>query len=121
MAGPLDWPGIHAASTAFQIAGAVWSLIFKRRSANWFLPMRRSSSMPAIVDGRAIIVLEAEHGPGPEFDPSVVLLDQVVQVFRRSQFGVLPCLIFIRHLTHGAMRGMGVSSAWSLRPARTCF
>src|SRR5579859_1139368 len=55
--------------------------------------------------GRTIIVLEAEHGPGLEFDPSVVLLDQVVQVFRRSQFGVLPCLIFIRHLTHGAMRG----------------
>src|SRR5580704_14268582 len=49
MATPLDWPGVHTASTAFQIAGAVLSLICKRRSANWFLPMRRSSSMPAIV------------------------------------------------------------------------
>lgn len=49
MAGPLDWPGVHAASTAFQIVGAVRSLMGKRRSENWFLPMRRSSSMPAIV------------------------------------------------------------------------
>ena len=49
MAGPLGWPGVHAASTAFQMVGAVWSLMRKGQSENWFLPMRRSSSMPAIV------------------------------------------------------------------------
>jgi len=42
-------PRVHTASTAFQMVGAVWSLTRKGRSENWFLPMRRSSSMPAIV------------------------------------------------------------------------
>jgi len=32
--------------------------------------------------GRAIVVFEAEHGPGPELDPSMILFNQVVQVFR---------------------------------------
>ncbi len=61
--------------------------------------------------GRAIIVLEAEHGPGPEFDPAMILLDQVVQIFRGSQFALLPCSIFIGHFTHGAMRrGIAIQS-----------
>jgi hypothetical protein len=61
--------------------------------------------------GRAIIVFEAEHGPGPELNPSMILLNQVVQVFRRSQFGVLPCLAFVRHLAYGAMRrGIAIQS-----------
>jgi hypothetical protein len=38
----------YAESTAFQIAGAVWSLHLSRLSANWHLYMRRRSSMPAI-------------------------------------------------------------------------
>jgi len=52
----LRWAGVrhweklgYAASTAFQIAGAAWSLRRRRRRKNWFLPIRRRSSMPAMV------------------------------------------------------------------------
>jgi len=54
--------------------------------------------------GRAIIVLETEHGPGPHPEPARILLGQVVQVFRGSQFALLPCSIFIGHFTYGAKR-----------------
>ena len=39
----------HAASTAFQIAGAVLACFGNVPRLNWFLRMRWSSSMPAIV------------------------------------------------------------------------
>jgi hypothetical protein len=37
-------------------------------------------------------------------DISIILFDQIVQVFRRSQLGALPCLIFDWNLTHCSMR-----------------
>ena len=40
-------------------------------------------------DGRVLESLEAEHDVHPGLDVSVVLLDQVVQVFRRSHRRVL--------------------------------
>jgi hypothetical protein len=42
-------------------------------------------------DGRGctIEVLEAKHRPGSGFNTSVILFDQIIQVFRRSQLGVL--------------------------------
>ena len=39
----------HAASPAFQIAGAVWACFGNLPRLNWFLRMRWSSSMPAMV------------------------------------------------------------------------
>ena len=42
----------------------------------------------------AIKVSDAEHRSGPGFDTAVILFDQIVQVFRRSQLGVIPCLVF---------------------------
>ena len=44
-------------------------------------------------DGGVVEVLEAEHGPGSGLDTSMILFDQIVQVFRRSQLGALPCLV----------------------------
>src|ERR1017187_6644528 len=41
----------------------------------------------------AIKVLKAEHRTCSGFNAPVILLDQIVQVFRRSQLGVLPCLV----------------------------
>src|SRR6202040_1026299 len=55
-------------------------------------------------DGGVVEVLEAEHGPGSGLDTPMILFDQIVQVFRRSQLGALPCLIFIWNFTHCSMR-----------------
>jgi hypothetical protein len=52
----------------------------------------------------AIKVLEAEHRLCSGFDTAVVLFDQIVQVFRRSQLGILPCFVFLCHLAHCSMR-----------------
>jgi hypothetical protein len=52
----------------------------------------------------AIKVLEAEHRPCAGFNTAVILFDQIVQVFRRSQLGVLPCLVFLCHLAHCSVR-----------------
>jgi hypothetical protein len=38
-------------------------------------------------NGGVVEVLEAEHGPGSGLDAPMILFDQIVQVFRRSQFG----------------------------------
>src|ERR1035438_6457581 len=54
--------------------------------------------------GRTIKVLEAEHRTCSGFNPPVILLDQIVQVFRRSQLGVLPFLVFPSHLAHRSVR-----------------
>lgn len=51
-----------------------------------------------------IKVLEAEHRPCSGFNAPAVLFDQIVQVFRRSQLGVLPCVVFAWHLAHCSMR-----------------
>jgi hypothetical protein len=42
-------------------------------------------------DGDVVEVPAAEHGPGSGLDTPMILFDQSVQVFRRSQFGALPC------------------------------
>src|ERR1035438_10134525 len=52
----------------------------------------------------AIKVLEAEHRPCSGFNTPVILFDQIVQVFRRSQLGVLPCLVIFWHLAHCSLR-----------------
>ena len=46
----------------------------------------------------AIRISEAEHRSSPGFDAAVILFDQNVQVFRRSQRDVLPCLAFSWYL-----------------------
>src|ERR1019366_8549201 len=53
-------------------------------------------------DGGVVEDLEAEHRSGPRLHASVVLLDHVVQVFRRPQLRALPMQAFTRHLFHGA-------------------
>jgi hypothetical protein len=55
-------------------------------------------------DGGVVEVLEAEHGPGSGLDTPMILFDQIVQVFRRSQLGALPCLVFVWNFTHCSMR-----------------
>jgi hypothetical protein len=55
-------------------------------------------------DGGVVEVLEAEHGPGSGPDTPMILFDQIVQVFRRSQFGALPCLVFVWNFTRCSMR-----------------
>ena len=55
-------------------------------------------------DGGVVEVLEAEHGTGSGLDIPMILFDQIVQVFRRSQFGALPCLVFVWNFTHCSMR-----------------
>src|ERR1017187_9856208 len=55
-------------------------------------------------DSCAIKVLKAEHRTCSGFNAPVILLDQIVQVFRRSQLGVLPCLVFPWHLAHCSVR-----------------
>jgi hypothetical protein len=55
-------------------------------------------------DGGVVEVLEAEHGPGSGLDTPMILFDQIVQVFRRSQLGAPPCLVFVWNFTHCSMR-----------------
>jgi hypothetical protein len=55
-------------------------------------------------DSCAIKVLKAEHRTCSGFNAPVILLDQIVQVFRRSQLGVFPCLVFPWHLAHCSVR-----------------
>ena len=52
----------------------------------------------------AIKVLEAKHRSRSGFNTAVILLDQIVQVLRRSQLGVLPCLVFLWHLPNCSVR-----------------
>src|ERR1022692_1987236 len=52
----------------------------------------------------AIKVLKAEHRTCSGFNTPVILFDQIVQVFRRSQLGVIPCLVFPWHLAHCSLR-----------------
>jgi hypothetical protein len=51
----------------------------------------------------AIKVFEAEHRSSPKFDTAAILFDQIVKVFRRSQLGVIPRLVFPWHLAHGSV------------------
>jgi hypothetical protein len=46
-------------------------------------------------DGGVVEVLETEHGTGSGLDTPMILFDQIVQVFRRSQLGAFPCLVFV--------------------------
>ena len=55
-------------------------------------------------DGGGVEILEAEHGPGSGLDTPMILFDQIVQVFRRSQLGALPCLVLVWNFTHCSMR-----------------
>src|SRR5271166_1690284 len=55
-------------------------------------------------DRRGPEPLETEHRTKPQLDPTVILLDQVVQVFRRAQLGVLGQRAISLHLAHRAMR-----------------
>jgi hypothetical protein len=55
-------------------------------------------------DGGGVEILESEHRTGPCLHASMVLLDQVVQILRRSQLCALPALPVTRHLAHGTMR-----------------
>jgi hypothetical protein len=52
----------------------------------------------------AIKVLEAEHRPCAGFNPPVILFYQIVQVFRRSQLGMLPSIVFPWHFAHRSVR-----------------
>ena len=42
--------------------------------------------------------------PRSGLDTPMILFDQIVQVFRRSQLGALPCLVFVWNFTRGSMR-----------------
>ena len=55
-------------------------------------------------DGGVVEVLEAEDGPDSGLNTPMILLDQIVQVFRRSQLGAPPCLVFVWNFTHCSMR-----------------
>ena len=59
----------HAASTAFQIAGAVLACFGNLPRLNWFLRMRWSSSMPAIVTLARRNLLKPSIGPILAFTP----------------------------------------------------
>jgi hypothetical protein len=60
--------------------------------------------MPAMVVVAQSKFLKPSFGPVRDFNTPVILFDQIIQVFRRSQLGVLPCLVFIWHLAHGSVR-----------------
>src|ERR1700688_2972594 len=59
----------HAASTAFQIAGAVLACFGNLPRLNWFLRMRWSSSIPAIVTLARRNLLKPSMGPILAFTP----------------------------------------------------
>src|ERR1035437_8247764 len=59
----------YAASTAFQIAGAVWFLRCRRPRENCLLRIRRSSSIPAMVVAAQSKSLKPSIGPVRDLIP----------------------------------------------------
>jgi hypothetical protein len=56
-------------------------------------------------DGSRCEGLEAEHRPGSALDTAVILFNQVVQVFGRSQLCTPGQQTVLSHLAYGSMRG----------------
>ena len=72
--------------------------------------------MPAIVMA-ADLVLEAKHGAGSGFDSAMILLDEVVQIFRGAQLCAFGQQAVGSHLAHCPMRrGIAVKSNRVRRP-----
>ena len=78
------------------------SLVLETETSQGELPFANSVEQfdPDNGGSCAIKVLEAEHRPRSGFDSAVILFDQIVQVFRRSQLGMLPSIVFRWHLSH---------------------
>jgi hypothetical protein len=98
-----DSPDIYAASTAFQIAGATWPLNRSRSNVNCPFVDTSEQFYASDYDGR-FEVLEAKHRAGSEFDTTMVLFDEVVQVLREPQFRVPGQQVVLSHLMDCAMR-----------------
>ena len=86
MAVPLRWPGGFMPRAQHPPRLQAFSLVFEAKAMKGELVFADAAEQFDAGDrrGRAIMVLEAEHGdlvPGLP-DPSVVLLNQIVQVFR---------------------------------------
>ena len=100
---PAEWQRLRGESCIPECRD---SLVFETETSQGELPFANTVEQFDAGDGRscAIKVLEAEHRSGPGFDTTVIRFDQIVQVFRRSQLGVLPCLVFLCHLAHCSVR-----------------
>jgi hypothetical protein len=76
---------VYTARTAFQIAGAAWSLRRSDAEQIDLCKSRWSSSTPAIVMAAYSKFLNPSMGLVRDLIPPMILFDQIVQVFRRSQ------------------------------------
>jgi hypothetical protein len=95
---------LQASSTLFQIANTASPWIPRCRSPN--CPLRvRCIKLDASDRGRSIAeLLEAEHYGDALLDGSVVLLNEVVEVFRRAQLRVGRQKTICFQLAHSAVR-----------------
>ena len=96
---PAEWQRLRG---EYRIPECRDSLVVETETPQGELPFANTVEQFDAGDGRscAIKVLEAEHRSGPGFDTTVILFDQIVQVFRRSQLGMLPSIVFLWHFSH---------------------
>jgi hypothetical protein len=94
----------RAERDAVQAAGAAVSLRLSFVRSNGPLGRRCINLMPEIVTAAFLNAFEAEYCIDPGLDIAMILLDQVVQVLRRSQRRVLKQQPVSLHFSHRSVR-----------------
>ena len=85
---------VHAARTAFQISGALFVFDAKLSEFELTFPDPMHEFNAGDGDRCALKALQSEHWTQTKFDRPVILLDQIVQIFRRSYLSPFAAPVF---------------------------